>query len=262
VRHESGGLRPVYRLSAALLALTLTLAAIALPAGIAGSAAPVAGTGENAQSRPTRPPRTPTATTTPRTPTATATRTPTATTTRTPTATTTRTPTATATRTATATATRPPRGATTTPTIPAGSNGGCPTGEELVMLRLINDFRAQNGVGPVTLSSSLTAAADYHSRDMANRNYFSHDLPGFGTWSYNITYHGYLPATRAENIAAGYSSAQQTFNQWVNSPPHRSNMLNPNLTAIGIGYGYNAASTYDHYWTTTFGGPVDKPMSC
>lgn len=139
---------------------------------------------------------------------------------------------------------------------PTTPSGGCLDGEEAYMLQLINNFRAQNGLGPVTLSSTLTAAADYHSADMANRNYFSHDLPGIGSWSQNISNHGYSGGTRAENIAAGNAGAQATFDQWVNSPGHRANMLNPALSAIGIGRAQGG--DYGTYWTTTFGGTVDS----
>jgi len=151
--------------------------------------------------------------------------------------------------------------ATQRPTTGGGSSA-CPTGEELVMLALINDFRAENGVGPLTLSPTLTAAADFHSQDMANRNYFSHDLPGIGTWSQNISNYGYGGGTRAENIAAGYSDAARTVDGWINSPGHRTNMLNPNLHAIGIASAYNANSQYGTYWTNDFGGTVDSAMSC
>ena len=130
------------------------------------------------------------------------------------------------------------------------------------MLGLINDFRAQNGVGPLTLSPTLTNAAEFHSQDMANRNYFSHDLPGIGSWSDNISNNGYYDGNRAENIAAGYSSAADTVNQWINSPGHRTNMLNANLTAIGIGSAYSPNSQYGTYWTNTFGGSVDSVLSC
>lgn len=157
-----------------------------------------------------------------------------------------------------------PQPTATTAAQPPATTGsyGCPTGEELAMLGLINNFRAQNGVGPLTLSPTLTNAAEFHSRDMAARNYFSHDLPGIGTWSQNISNHGYPYGTRAENIAAGYSAASSTFNQWVNSSGHRANMLNANLTAIGIGAAYGAGSAYGTYWTTTFGSPVDSRLYC
>jgi uncharacterized protein YkwD len=273
------------------LALTLALGAVAVP-GFTSFGSGVSAAPESATSGQVRPPRgaTPTpgaptaaprpprgATSTPRPATvaprpATSTPRPATATPRRATATPAR---ATATpRRATATprpaSTRPPRGSTPTPyvtptTAPRpGTTGsyGCPDGTELQMLRLINDFRAQNGVGPVTLSPTLTNAAEFHSRDMAARNYFSHDLPGIGTWSANIGNHGYRPATRAETIAAGYSDAQRTFQQWVNSPGHRSNMLNPSLTAIGIGAAYGASSTYGTYWTTTFGGTVDSRLAC
>lgn len=130
------------------------------------------------------------------------------------------------------------------------------------MLGLINQFRADNGVGPLSLSPTLTDAAEFHSRDMAERNYFSHDLPGIGTWSDNISNYGYPYGTRAENIAAGYSTAADTVQSWIDSPGHRANMLDPNLTAIGIGSAYNANSQYGTYWTNTFGGTLDSQLSC
>jgi uncharacterized protein YkwD len=134
----------------------------------------------------------------------------------------------------------------------------CATGEELVFLGLINDYRAQNGLAPLVLTQTLGAAAEHHSIDMAENNYFSHTLSDGTTWSQNISNHGYTFNTyRAENIAAGNSSASNTFIQWKNSAGHNANMLNVNYRAIGIGYAYEQSSTYDHYWTTVFGGVVD-----
>ncbi|MDQ3263607.1 MAG: CAP domain-containing protein [Myxococcota bacterium] len=63
--------------------------------------------------------------------------------------------------------------------------------------------------------------------------------------------------TRAENIAAGNATAEGAFTQWRNSAGHNTNMLNGDYRVIGIGRGYDAASTYGWYWTTTFGGQVD-----
>ena len=98
---------------------------------------------------------------------------------------------------------------------------------------------------------------------MATFDYFSHTLRGGVTSSENMTDHGYTYDTaRGENIAAGHADAQATFEQWVNSPPHRANMLSPDFTAVGIGRAYNAGSTYDWYWTTTFGGYADAAVAC
>jgi uncharacterized protein YkwD len=69
---------------------------------------------------------------------------------------------------------------------------------------------------------------------------------------------GYDYATyMAENIAAGNDSAAGTFQQWLTSAGHNANMLNPNVSAIGIGRASSGSSDFGAYWTTTFGGVID-----
>ncbi len=143
------------------------------------------------------------------------------------------------------------------------ATGYCADAEERAFLTLINNYRAQNGRGPLRLTKTLAAAADHHSVDMATKNYFSHTLSGGVTWSQNIANHGYTYSTyKGENIAAGNATASATFTQWKNSSTHRANMLNTNFKAIGIGRAYNSSSTYKWYWTTTFGGYQDAAVTC
>ena len=141
----------------------------------------------------------------------------------------------------------------------AATSGSCLSSNDVEMLTLINNYRAENGVGPLTASPTLTDAAQYHAADMADQNYFSHDVQGVGSWSDNISNTGYDSMGRGENIAAGNTDPEATFQQWVNSPGHRANMLNPSYTAIGIGDASNSNSEYGTYWTTTFGDTVDAP---
>ena len=133
--------------------------------------------------------------------------------------------------------------------------------EEQAFLKLINDYRAQNGAGPLNASIALTNASKWMSGDMAAKNYFSHtDSQGRDPFvrmaAFNYGYNSY----RGENIAAGYSDAASTFNQWKNSPGHNENMLNPNYKVIGIGRVYGPGSTYRWYWTTDFGSYVDATL--
>jgi uncharacterized protein YkwD len=139
----------------------------------------------------------------------------------------------------------------------------CADSQEAKFLSLINSYRKANGVGSLRLSRTLGAAAEHHSRDMARYNYFGHTLHNGTAWSTNIVNHGYtVSGTMAENIAAGNSSAQATFDQWRGSSGHNRNMLNPNLKAIGIGRASKSTSRYGWYWTTTFGGRFDSSPSC
>ncbi|MFN0109378.1 MAG: CAP domain-containing protein [Blastocatellia bacterium] len=130
--------------------------------------------------------------------------------------------------------------------------------EEQSFLKLINDYRTQNGLSPLRVSLALTRAADWMSADMAAKNYFSHtDSAGRDPFvrmtAYGYNYAGY----KGENIAAGYNDAARTFNQWKTSTSHNAIMLSQNFNVIGISRSYNQYSTYKWYWTTNFGTFVD-----
>jgi uncharacterized protein YkwD len=130
------------------------------------------------------------------------------------------------------------------------------------LLTLINDYRAQNGKGPLVITKTLGAAAQHHSDDMAENDYFAHTLSDGTTWSKNMTNHGYTYTTyRGENLAGNSANAQGVFIQWKNSYGHNANLLNKNYKAIGIGQAHNADARYDWYTTATFGGIVDTKAS-
>ena len=132
-------------------------------------------------------------------------------------------------------------------------------GQELEFLELINDYREQNGLGPLALSDALNQAAAWKSADMATNDYFAHaDELIDRSFVDRLRDCGYTANTwLAENIAAGNDSAAETFVQWRDSAGHNANMLNPNLVAIGIARVFNDNSTYGWYWTTEFGGESD-----
>ena len=42
---------------------------------------------------------------------------------------------------------------------------------------------------------------------------------------------------------------------WMNSPGHRENILNPDLTELGVGF-YQGSGSYRYYWTQCFITPA------
>ena len=135
--------------------------------------------------------------------------------------------------------------------------------EEKAFCKQINQYRAQNGQPALRVSVSLTNASKWMSTDMASGNYFSHTdslgrsfSPRLGAFDYRYT------SPKAENIAAGNATAAGTFAQWKASSGHNTNMLSSSYKVIGIGRAYNSASTYKWYWTTDFGGYVDRTIPC
>lgn len=134
---------------------------------------------------------------------------------------------------------------------------------ECEFLGLINQHRKTNGLGSLTISLTLSAAAEFHSADMATNGYFDHTLFDGTTWQQNIANFGYPTNTsRGENIAAGRDTAAGVFEQWKNSPDHNKNMLSTKFNAIGIGRVKLIGSQYTYYWTNTFGSQVDQAYAC
>ena len=129
---------------------------------------------------------------------------------------------------------------------------------EVEMLNLINQFRAENGLSALVASQTAGAAAEHHSINMAEQNFFSHTGQDGSSHASRLREHGYgFNTFTGENIAAGNASASATFTQWKNSSGHRANMLSPNYGVIGIGRAFSSGSEFGYYWTTTFGGVVD-----
>ncbi len=134
--------------------------------------------------------------------------------------------------------------------------------EEQRFLELINGYRQANGLGPLAPSETLSRAAERHSEDMQTYGFFSHTTkassyyPVGSSFSDRLTREGYPTdnAYTAENIASGYTTAEEVFEAWRLSPGHNVNMLDRNYTAIGIGQ-------VGTYWTTDFGSVVDSALS-
>ncbi|MBC7692024.1 MAG: CAP domain-containing protein [Methylotenera sp.] len=125
--------------------------------------------------------------------------------------------------------------------------------EESRFLELINDYRQNNGLEPLSLSNELTDASHWMSEDMAVNDRFSHtDSQGQDPFVRMANFMNTRNLIMGENIAAGYSRAEATFEQWRTSPGHNANMLNRSYQRIGIGRAHNTKSGYFWYWTTDF----------
>jgi len=145
------------------------------------------------------------------------------------------------------------------PSLAVSSADACADSEEVGFLALINEYRAASGLRALSLSSSLSSAAAYHSVDMAANGYLAHTLLDGTTVEQNMANFGYQGGTHGENIAAGTESAAEAMQIWQGSAEHNANMLNASFGAIGIGRAYDPNSQYGWYWTTIFGDVSDGP---
>ena len=125
------------------------------------------------------------------------------------------------------------------------------------LLQLTNEQRRRAGLQPLRLSSKLGQAAQSHAQDMARNNIFSHTGSNGSTMVDRVKKVGYSYSTIGENIAAGGATPAATIQQWMNSPGHRRNILNPSFTEIGFGYVAAPNTEYRHYWVQVFGSPMN-----
>ena len=100
---------------------------------------------------------------------------------------------------------------------------------------LHNQQRNRHNLRPFCVDPSLQRVARAHSRDMVQRNYFSHTTKGTNRDACDrIKNAGYRYRYCAENI--GYNSTPNSmFNAWMNSSGHRTNILSGKYREIGIG---------------------------
>jgi len=109
-------------------------------------------------------------------------------------------------------------------------------------LCVLNTERARHRLRPLRLNRKLSRAARRLSRAMALRKFFSHTSLGGASFVDRIRSTGYLSGARSwsvgENIAYGSgsrSTPRSIGSAWMNSPPHRANILSSSYRSIGIG---------------------------
>jgi uncharacterized protein YkwD len=109
------------------------------------------------------------------------------------------------------------------------------------VLTAINDLRRENGLSELRLNASLSLAALGHSQSMAKRGFFSHDgYNGAPFWTRIKP--KYRPQRGkfwgiGENMvwSSPDLSADQAIQMWLDSPPHRKNLLTPSWREVGLG---------------------------
>ncbi|MFC1625685.1 CAP domain-containing protein [Patescibacteria group bacterium] len=103
------------------------------------------------------------------------------------------------------------------------------------VVALTNQKRAEAGLAPLGVNSTLSQAALAKGTDMLNKGYWAHVAPdGSQPWKF-FTDFGYKYHYAAENLARDFSSAPSAVDAWMASPTHRENMLSSKYKEIGIG---------------------------
>jgi uncharacterized protein YkwD len=159
-------------------------------------------------------------------------------------------------------------------------DGGCagstriPSGDTLFEARqatlcLLNAERAEHRLPPLAVDVRLEAAAQNHSQDMGARDFYAHDTPDGVQPAERVFAEGVprVATMVAENIHWGVdvnARPKQIVIDWMNSPGHRANILNPSLTHIGVGVAFDAPERVHGagaVYTTNFLGQPPAPAT-
>lgn len=120
-----------------------------------------------------------------------------------------------------------------TPTLHAISSHPQANTAESILLNAANRDRTAAGLQPLEWDAALAAAARQHAQRMVQMNKLSHQFPDEPPMQDRARQAGARFSLVAENVAKG-PNVPGLHTQWMNSPPHRANLLDPALNAVGI----------------------------
>jgi hypothetical protein len=125
------------------------------------------------------------------------------------------------------------------------------------LLGKINGWRAENGLGPLSLNSQLTAAAQGHSYYLATHIYAHPHRQENGSLPQDRAYAAGYTGRASENVVGGTGASMEwAFNWWLQSGVHNRNILG-NWTEVGIAY--SDGSGYGIWYVTVFGNAGRAP---
>lgn len=129
-----------------------------------------------------------------------------------------------------------------------------------VILCLMNAMRANAGLPPLAQQGELAQASVEHSQDMVDNKYFAHDSLDGRDVVARLKAVAYIPKSGdwaiGENLAWGsgtLATPKSLVNAWMNSPPHRENLLASDYREVGMGvvFGTPSAQAADGVTVTT-----------
>jgi uncharacterized protein YkwD len=120
-----------------------------------------------------------------------------------------------------------------------------------------NRERAKEKLPPLRPNAQLAEAAREHARDMAEHKKLSHEGSDGSDPAKRVKRHGYRYQEVGENVADGQTSVEEAMRSWMNSPPHRKNILG-DFTEIGPAVAQAQDAEKTNYWCVVFGRPWPK----
>jgi uncharacterized protein YkwD len=109
---------------------------------------------------------------------------------------------------------------------------------ERAIIRAINRRRTEHDLPKVRSTRPLSRAADYHSWEMLDADYFAHESRDGGPFYERVRRfadHRALGETLAMVDRCGSGSPRRIVRMWMDSPGHRAILLDGTYRRIGVG---------------------------
>ncbi len=118
-----------------------------------------------------------------------------------------------------------------------------------------NEIRIAAKLNSLSFSKKLNAAAQAHALDMAEQHKMSHRGSKGSTLTDRVKAQGYRFRRAGENVATGRYSVERLMKGWMDSPPHKRNILG-GFSQIGVGCAIDENGK--RYWCVNFGLPTGQ----
>lgn len=109
-----------------------------------------------------------------------------------------------------------------------------------------NRERRKYGLENLREDRDLSAFAQAYAKDMSERGYFGHDMPEGISFEERLKASAYFQTLSAcqgcriklsagENVASGQTTPEDAVADWIVSPEHHANIIDPDFDKIGVG---------------------------
>jgi uncharacterized protein YkwD len=114
---------------------------------------------------------------------------------------------------------------------------------ERSLYEAVNQERKAYRLGALKWDEGLAIAARGHAREMAKRQLVEHNFPGEPSLPSRATKAGARFISISENVVQA-ATAKVAHSEFMHSPNHKGNVLDPDVDSIGIGVGQRGGQLF------------------
>ena len=126
-----------------------------------------------------------------------------------------------------------------------------------IVLRDLNNYRAEYGLPALTWNTKLSNAAKVHVEDLAYHGLIQHEGTDGSHHGDRVLRQGYKYSTALENVAAGQRNWEDALQGWKNSKGHNEALLSDEATEFGVAVEFNPTTELATYWAMVLASPYD-----